>query len=149
MDPLKQLDEEMDRLLNAPARMLAVDTRNLYRFIEVLPVWARLQHKEVVRAREIEKESREVGDTEQPSVASALEEDAQSKMYALWEKLSSDEGTIYRGNAHYGDWAEARISIIKATARLDGQTGSMIRAALHDGSLIQRSRAFWAYLNLR
>ncbi len=149
MDPLKQLDEEMNRLFSAPAKELAVDTRNLYRFTEVLPVWARLRHKEVAHAREEEKKAQQAGDLKSVPVASVIEEDAHDQMYALWEKLASDEGTIYRGNAHYSDWVEARISIIKATARLDGKTGSMIRAAIHDGSLIQRSRALWAYVNLQ
>lgn len=91
-----------------------------------LPEWARLMWKDV--------EKRD----------SSLE-----NLENLWNKLNN-EGIVHRGQKNYNEWVEAQIAVIKAAARLDGNVGTMVKkAAVYDGSLPQRWRAFWAYLNIR
>ena len=123
MSDVDNLDQETEALFRTPGKDLT-SKRSQLRF-GMLPIWARLKYKE------------------DPAAADTL----LAKLYELWGKLDAD-GRVARGNKSYTEWVEARISVIKATARLDGKTSDMLKSAIHDGSLPQRWRSLWAYLNL-
>ena len=123
MSGVDNLDQETEALFRTPGKELTSEESQL-RF-GMLPIWARLKYKEDF------------------AVADTL----LAKLYELWEKLDVD-GRVARGNKGYTEWVEARISVIKAVARLDGKTSYMLKSAIHDGSLPQRWRSLWAYLNL-
>jgi hypothetical protein len=122
MSGVENLDQETEALFRTSAKELTSEQSQL-RF-GMLPIWARQKYEE------------------DPAAANML----LTKLYELWKKLDVD-GRVARGNKGYTEWTEARISVIKATARLDGKTSYMARSAIHDGSLPQRWRSVWAYLN--
>ena len=124
MSDVENLSKESEALFQTTAKMLTAESSQL-RF-GMLPAWAELKRKEG-----------------EPEINRLLE-----KLYDLWMKLEGP-GRVYAGNKGYREWVEARISVIKATARLDGHTGYMIKSAIRDGSLPQRWRSLWAYMNIR
>ena len=121
MTAVEGLYEEVEALFSQPPEELTKPVNSL-RF-SMLPTWAVLKRKDQAAEASLDK------------------------LYELWETL--DTKAAYPGNSDYASWVEARIAIIKATARLDGRTGYMLKRAVHDGSLAQRWRSIWAYLNIK